>query len=431
MRFFNCLLGFCTLLFSCSSPVIDGYTDKISYTDTDSISIFINSKKEINKFDLTINDLQGNSVKTIQSSVFPQKMQSDKPYQNGFGYKETVRIKNPKLKSGVYLIDNKIPFVVKSSKQCDILIVYSSNTENAYCSNGGKSGYDYNSSQNKPSPILSFNRPMDLAVHSDEFLRWIATFKNYNIGYISDQDLDDYETIAKAKLLIIPGHSEYWTRKARENFDLFINSGKNALILSGNTMWWQVRYDLVNNQMICYKDAIKDPEPTVSLKTINWTESSLNYSTFSSIGLDFLHGGYGKEEDKGWDGYKIQNSESPLLNGTRLKKNDILKLETDEYDGAPLKISNNARNVHLENPLNFFKYELIGFDRSTGNENANGSWIVMQKSKYSGIIINTGSTDWCRISGMKGKDSEIIKKITINMIDLLLQQDKSKLFRNK
>ena len=44
----------------------------------------------------------------------------------------------------------------------------------------------------------------------------------------------------------------------------------------------------------------------------------------------------------------------------------------------------------------------------------------MQKTKESGMIINTGSTDWCGELGIEGKDSKKIKQITLNMIDLLL-----------
>ncbi len=53
-------------------------------------------------------------------------------------------------------------------------------------------------------------------------------------------DLEDYSEIAGAKVVVIIGHSEYWTRRARENFDRYVLEGGNALVLSGNTMWWQV-----------------------------------------------------------------------------------------------------------------------------------------------------------------------------------------------
>ncbi|MGZ3610970.1 MAG: N,N-dimethylformamidase beta subunit family domain-containing protein [Ktedonobacteraceae bacterium] len=40
------------------------------------------------------------------------------------------------------------------------------------------------------------------------------------------------------------GKSEYWTRQARTNIDKFTASGKNLLVFSGNTMYWQTRFNL-------------------------------------------------------------------------------------------------------------------------------------------------------------------------------------------
>ena len=35
------------------------------------------------------------------------------------------------------------------------------------------------------------------------------------------------------------------------------NTGGHALILSGNTMWWQVRYNEDKTKLICYFNIIK------------------------------------------------------------------------------------------------------------------------------------------------------------------------------
>jgi hypothetical protein len=424
------IISLTIILSSCGSSIKNGYTDKISYSPEDSISIFINAKKNIKDYQLDITDINGNVLKSFTQDIFPQSIHPNKPYENGFKYQLTGKISTPNFESGIYLFNEKIPFVIKPTKPCDILILYSSNTENAYCESGGKSTYGYNSSNKVPASIVSFRRPIGLPFHSTEFLRWIAKNKEYKIGYIADQDLDEYKNISSAKLLIIPGHSEYWTRKARNNFDRFISEGKNALILSGNTMWWQVRYNEEENQMICYKNDT-DPIKDTALKTINWTDSTLQYSVINSIGLDFNLGGYGKKEDKGWDGYKIVTPSSPLLKGTGLKLNSIINLPTDEYDGGQLVFSSDSTNVTLNNPSNFYRYELIGYDIGSRKSNSNGAWIVMQKNENSGVIINTGSTDWCQKAGMEGRSSKVIKKITLNMIDLLLKDNKNYIFTTK
>ena len=277
----------------------------------------------------------------------------NEPWKNGFGYKPTLKIKVPYLKSGVYVWANQIPFVVRATKP-KIIILYSSNTENAYCNAGGKSLYAFNSTDKKPATIVSFLRPINLPKHSEAFLKWFCKLGFQDVGYITDADLDNYSTIHSATLLLIIGHSEYWSRQARINFDRFINDGKDALVLSGNTMWWQVRYN-DNHQLACYKYE-QDPEPSSHLKTITWDSPILEYSIISSIGVDFPRAGYGQKQDKGWDGYKIVNPQSPLLKGVRIRKGDIISLPTDEYDGTPIK---QFAKRHLPEADN----KLLGFEK--------------------------------------------------------------------
>ncbi|MBL4656210.1 MAG: hypothetical protein JKY33_10360, partial [Bacteroidia bacterium] len=73
--------------------------------------------------------------------------------------------------------------------------------------------------------------------------------------------------------------------------------------------------------------------------------------------------------------------------------------------------------------LNFYKIELIGYDFGFLKGNTIGTWIAFQKKKNSGKIINVCSTNWCANEGMKGKDSQLIKKITLNMIDKLYNNE--------
>jgi hypothetical protein len=233
--------------------------------------------------------------------------------------------------------------------------------------------------------------------------------------------MDDYAVISNTKVLVIAGHNEYWTRKARLNFDKHVNDGKHAIVLSGNTMWWQVRYSETGDQLICYKDAVADPEPDDLLKTTNWYEPSLQYPITSSIGADFNYGGYGIYVDNGWDGYKIVNPQSPLLKGLGFTMGDILSLVSGEYDGAPISYFENGIPVLDKDKLGFFKIELIGFDRGSrfGSETI-GTFIAFQKTETSGVVVNAGSYSWCSDAGIGGPDGGKIKIITRNAIDLLL-----------
>lgn len=416
---------FTTLLagiLSVNSIIVDGYSDRLSVKSGDLLTLYLNASETRSNYSLKLYDLGNNEVASFSTDVAPQEPSNRKSWEEGFGYKSTVKIQVPNLKSGVYLWEGQIPLVVRAASP-KIIVLYSSNTENAYCAAGGKSLYGFNSTNSKMANKVSFLRPIPLPKHSSEFLRWIWSQPIQDVGYITDMDMDNYDLVSKASLLIIPGHSEYWTLKARINFDRFVNDGKDALILSGNTMWWQVRYDLDNSQLVCYRSADEDPIKDIRQKTINWNDRQLGYPILNSIGVDFSLAGFGiQHSDKGWNGFKIVNSDSPLLDGTNLKKGDIISLPSDEYDGTLVSgFKSRWTPVPDQKALGFEKMEIVGYDSSYRlGKDLMATWIIFKKSKTSGTVINTASTDWCSSRGM---GNENIKKITLTMIRKLVKKE--------
>ncbi|HEV8513993.1 MAG TPA: N,N-dimethylformamidase beta subunit family domain-containing protein [Cyclobacteriaceae bacterium] len=417
------------LLPECEDAIITGYTNKISYFPGEEAEVFLQSAKHIN-CGLGLYNINGELVFRAKATPSPQTQSSAEPWRDGFGYKSSGKIIVPPwLKSGIYYIEKKITIVVKSMASTDVLVVYPSNTINAYNPVGGKSLYGFNSSEGMASTIVSFLRPMDSTIEKEECiecLKWFPSLSHLKIKYVVDMDLDNYSSF-HSKIIMIVGHSEYWTRRARMNFDRFVNEGGNAIILSGNTMWWQVRYTSNNNGLICYRSSELDPEVDESLKTVQWRNQILQYPILPSIGEDFEGGGYGLHLDNGWNGYKIFNPSSPLLEGLSFKKGDILKLPSTECDGAPIKAWDADGFPILDNEqLQFAKLELIGFDfGSRGNKETVPTFTVMQKKTSSGIIVNVGTMDWCSIGGMGNQDSgDKIKVITRNAIDKLLNGKK-------
>lgn len=452
-----------------------GYTDKLSYRALEEVTFFISGNNQDN-FNYHLVPADASPPLAItgfnNTNVFPQPMQPNEPWKNGYGYlpcSNTWTVPAG-FKSGRYQFRgntnfNSIPIIIKDPSYptaVDIIVVIATNTINAYTLSGGKSlYYDCTGDPNNcldplegglPATTVSFRRPMKLDDYGhvdDGFLKWILTWaptRNYKIGFIADYDLEDYNEIANAKLIIITGHSEYWTRKARLNFDKFVDSGKDALVLSGNTMWWQVRYsnddfssEPPNNDptiMTCHRgvnwlyDADPfDPGPNPSdninplLATYHWGEPTLKYSILGSIGSDWLRGGVGVTNTEndcygGFNGHKIILASSPILQGLGFINTDVIKFATGEYDGTLVKRDANGIaldiNGHLlanenQDPvldvsaLGFYRAEMIAYDKTKTDYPdplrpdviSYCPLMVFQKTGTSGTVINVNSNHWC------------------------------------
>jgi len=414
------------------SYVTGGYTDQVSYNPGDTIAFYIDFKvPDKLKAVLPLRNAALQVVDSIKGVAFKQPEYGGNKSTDGYHYNANFGYLIPlNFKSGVYVVASRgheIVFTIKSAtKDEPITIVYPSNTDAAYNNMGGQSLY-----VGPKADSVSFLRPKvssstPLQFFASQFFNWVCT-QHYNVNYISDMDLDNYDNFKNSKLLIIAGHSEYWTRAARVNFDRFISEGHHSLILSGNTMWWQVRYSFDNTKLICYKGN-NDPINNALLKTNLWLTPYLNYPIINSIGADHAHGGNGLEStsqgpDRSWKGYKIINGNSPILQHTGLKDNDIISIPTSEYDGTEL-ISQTPPIQPNNSILKFNKVAIIGYDYGSYQPpyptTTVGTFMVFQKTPSSGWIINTASTDWCSPRGFGGASSQQIIQITQNCINLLL-----------
>jgi len=403
--------------------ITDGYLDKQSYLPGETCEVFISSNATYQNGYINIYDMNSRVVLQVPfTQLISQTPQTDAPFEKGYGYMASVNFTLPDLKSNVYLIANKIPLVVKSADSAvDFTVVYPSNTENAYCVSGGRSLYV---NPNPAAATVSFLRPIPLSYYAGGFFRWILAHQTYNYNVIADSDLEDPTNI-KGKLLIIPGHGEYWTRNARVNFDAHVSSGNPALVLSGNTMYWQVRYNGSNDQLICYKSIKNDPIADPLLKTGLWANPSLKYPIVPSIGVSALNGGYGDRGTGSWKGFKITNASCPLFSGTGLKNGDIMPCDTHEYDGSPIT-GIDSNGYPILDASSFYKSNLLGFDIALDYYNVNkynyATALITQRSATAGVIVNMPTTNWCTLHSMR--DDAVanlpMHTITKNAIDCLL-----------
>jgi hypothetical protein len=377
-----------------------------------------------------------------------QDFANEEPWLRGAGFAISGSGRVPSdLPSGVYFAANDptLFIVVKkrreesSSNKKKIVILISTNTFNAYSVTKKKSLYF----QPHLVPAVSFYRPQTKTRPQEwrPFLKWILLEEPFGLdvefSYITDFDMDEPASLEGADMVIILGHSEYWTRKAREVFDAFVEAGGHALVASGNTMWWQVRYEGdARSVLVCYKplgsvdtSTPLDPMAGTEAETTNWDLPVLNYPIIPSIGGGFTEGGYGifrqPKAAKGWGGYMVIDGKHPLLRSTGLSDGDCFPFyRLKEYDGAPI-LGFDARGMPVPDlrRIGAHKFELLGFDLGYrgGHGHTIGTMHVMQRTPQSGYLFNIGAKDFALTWTRDGQEpwrrsTQIMKRLFQNFV---------------
>ena len=151
-----------------------------------------------------------------------------------------------------------MPFVVKPTpgKEERIAVLANSNTWAAYnqwsyslySRHPGESINRYvGLRQPNPNAQLDLQTPgsgFSPRVDAERYLyKWLDDH-GYEFDLYTDLDLHrDPTLLSSYSVLMISGHSEYWTWEMVDHLEAFLYAGGNLVNLSGNTMWSRVTYD--------------------------------------------------------------------------------------------------------------------------------------------------------------------------------------------
>jgi hypothetical protein len=293
------------------------------------------------------------------------------------------------------------------------------------------------------------------------FVRW-AEANGYRIDVAISQDLEQHpEVLDGHRLYLSVGHDEYWSWGMRDALDGFVAGGGNAAILSGNTCFWQVRFDDDHRGMTCFKyRAAEDPVAGTADErylTGPWSDRRVGRPETSTIGLTFTRGGYsryGLGVPRASGAYTVWRPEHWAFEGTDLRYGDALgladaivayevdgvELTTGEdglpvpthADGAPATLEvlataparlwrqdeQPSRYAHEPGELENAAMAVFGdawrdqLHRVTNNHAVFGAFEV----PGGGTVVNAGVTDWAY--GIEGGDPDLIR-ITRNVLDRL------------
>src|SRR4029453_8322501 len=94
------------------------------------------------------------------------------------------------------------------------------------------------------------------------------------------------------------GHSEYWSFGQRTAVERFVDGGGRVAIFSGNTCYWQCRWEDGGRTFVAYKARAEREDPVAAdparhhLTSGLWSSPTVARPEAALTGLSFLLGGY-------------------------------------------------------------------------------------------------------------------------------------------
>jgi hypothetical protein len=177
---------------------------------------------------------------------------------------------------------------------------------------------------------VSFDRPY--AVTDDQVyldypvVRFLDQF-GYDAAYVTDADVDaDPGMLGRHRLVVVPGHSEYWTKAMRDGFEAAAALGTNLAFLGGNTAYWQIRYADANRRVLEeYRSAAADPSANPRQKTVRWRDEPLLRPECELVGVQWQGGD--NTSDPGPHDYAVvaRALGDPWFAGTGFREGDAVK----------------------------------------------------------------------------------------------------------
>ena len=344
------------------SPVIEGYAWTTSAIAGESVSFSISTNQASFTADIYrlgwYQGMGGRLLQTlpgIKGHFYPMPSMDPQTglVQANWPVAFTVKIA-PNWLTGMYLVkltaangkQSYVSFVVRSVQPTDFVFLHGDTTDQAYNSWGGKSLYDFNSTQQKRAYKVSFDRPLLPGAGAGYLLNWEYPMirwleKNgYDVGYLSTEDVHaDGALLKNHQGILIVGHSEYWSKQMHDHLEAAIQSGVNVANFAADTMSWQIRYEpsstkngtIPNRIIVCYKDKALDPfyGKDNSQVTVSPSDPPLNRPPQVLLG-EMVGGYYDWSTSYAW---VIADASSWVFQGTGLRKGDRLPgLVGYEYD---------------------------------------------------------------------------------------------------
>jgi hypothetical protein len=393
---------------------LNGYCVNFSVERGQDIEFFINPQINHKKGIICIYDTHKKIIDSLITEVRAEEEINDTMlYEHGYQYKNKYIYNTKRLPSGLYFIDNTIPFIVRDCNlKNSITVVFPFANLIAISNDGGKSFSEGNSSYGVPANKLSLHRNPQLGKETRSFFQWIDSMKfDSSINYISDLDLDENVNLKNTKLLILNGYSAFWSAKQRECFEEYINQGGEVLAICSRLMNNKMNYNSAEFSLY-----FKEPEKgdTSINNQVVWNKI---LSNTKAIGCSYELFQEVNKAIPSYGGYKILSKNHPVFNNI----NDTFIPINTENGNAITVVNSDFTKIPIVNAkdLDFYKSEILAYDLGIFNNGQTVTGIFyFQKKKESGNIIIIGNDNWLLKENL---NRSLISRITANCINYLVK----------
>ena len=386
-----------------SNRQIEGFVHEPSFSIGEDIvfSLIGNYEKSST---VRISSLTNDFDENIEIESFQTSQQGNVLLKGVSGYYAN-RFNSKDMGSGIYLINDTIPFVVKGPNlKSEIVVVY------PYVNNLINTQWRGKTIGSETSTFTHLFRSNFIDEISSEMKMFFEELSdNYSVKYISDIDLEYSMSIEDAELVIFYSNILYATSSMKNNLLNFIHSGGDVLMAStyflNNVIWKDSKEP---NIIVLNRDAKNKGVLTKERYGVSLWEVEGKYID-DYIGLSYAKGGF----SKGNNGYEVVWQDSPLFKNLSMKRvpvhgYDFIGVDGERKDGSfYFNLPENIRvRVHA-----YVSTMINGTSGITGI-------MELQLSEESGKILSLGTNLW--FSDWNYGKSQDIRDVTDDAIAYLV-----------
>ena len=434
-----------------------GYPGRMSVKQGESVDFHISNSRAIYDIQVVREGTRRETVATLDNFRGEMHPVPDDGYRNGFDWPVTATLEIPlDWRSGIYIAQfptgqgiREILFVVRPREpSAPMLLTLATNTYAAYNNVGGKSLYDYISTDRLRADQVSFERPLQPNVLGN-FYFWDQFFTSWldeegiDVDYGINSDLDaEPDLLSKYRANLRVGHDEYNTRSECKQLQRCVQSGGNLLMFAGNCFFHDVEYRNDSRSMYCRKPHPNNPPTAEQPETDFWPYiENMRQRTIGLMYTSFVHAKTDKPgvfhaqitDDGRYGFFRVTDPDHWIYESTGLQAGDefgredsIVGVEADAadiefVDGKPVftgvdGVSKQYRILALAEAVIVNDCFLRMDGTGTGGEAEAFGVVSINETEFAGTVFNAATIEWCH--GLHREDSPVAT-ITRNVLKRL------------